>query len=84
VVQGGNTLLLVLSHEEKAILDFERRWGQTGPKDRLIEGVLGLTSAGYYELLGRLVGERAAVAYDPLTVKRVLRLIEDHNEVAAS
>lgn len=82
--RAGNTLLRVLSREERAILDFERCWGQTGPKDRLIEGVLGLTSARYYELLGRLVGERAAVAYDPLTVKRVLRLIEGQTEVAAS
>jgi hypothetical protein len=56
----------------------------SGPKDRLIEGMLGLTSARYYELLGRLVGKRVAMDYDPLTVRRVLRLIEDHPEVAAS
>jgi hypothetical protein len=76
--------LAVLSGEEKAILDFERSWGVNGPKDRLIEGVLGLTSTRYYELLCEIVGNGAAIEYDPLTVKRVLRMIEGTAEAVVS
>jgi hypothetical protein len=76
--------LAVLSREEKAILDFERYWADHGPKDRAIEGVLGLTSARYYELLADLLGRRAAIDYDPLTVKRVLRIIDVAPEEAVS
>ena len=68
----------MLSEEGRAILDFERvSWTLPGPKDELIEMVLGLTSHGYYERLRSLVGTRAALVYDPLTTKRVLRLIEE-------
>jgi hypothetical protein len=76
--------LAVLSREEKAILDFERIWGNQGPKDRAIEGVLGLTSTRYYELLRDLVSKRAAMDYDPLTVRRVLRTVEASPEAAVS
>jgi hypothetical protein len=67
----------MLSDEERAILDFERvSWRESGPKDQTIEQVLGLTSAAYYERLIAVVSTRAGSAYDPLTAKRVLRLIE--------
>jgi len=78
-VEGGgrvNTLLAVLTRQERAILDFERTWWvEAGPKDRAIELDLGLTAAAYYERLRALVREPAALAYDPLTVKRVLRIL---------
>lgn len=74
----------MLSREEKAILEFERSWGVAGPKDREIETVLGLTSDRYYELLSSLVARRSAADYDPLTVRRVLRLIETRPEEVAS
>ena len=68
----------MLSEEGRAILDFERvSWALPGPKDELIEMVLGLTSYGYYERLRPLVATRAALVYDPLTTKRVLRLLEE-------
>jgi len=67
----------MLSDEDRAILDFERAsWHESGPKDWSIELVLGLTSAAYYERLLAVASSRAGSAYDPLTAKRVLRLIE--------
>jgi len=81
---GGNTLSRVLSREEKAVLAFERVWGTDGPKDRAIETVLGLSSGCYYEVLLSLVARRTAMAHDPLTVRRVLRIIETGTEEAAS
>lgn len=67
----------MLSSEDRAILDFERAsWCESGPKDQTIELVLGLTSAAYYERLVAVVSTHAGSAYDPLTVRRVLRLVE--------
>ncbi|MFQ5524156.1 MAG: DUF3263 domain-containing protein [Acidimicrobiia bacterium] len=66
----------MLTKLDRAILDFERAWWvEAGPKDLAIELDLGLTAAAYYERLRALVGEPAALAYDPLTVKRVLRIL---------
>ena len=67
----------MLSSGDKAILDFERGfWLEPGPKDRAIEMALGLTAAAYYDRLRALLGQSAALAYDPLTVKRVSLLID--------
>lgn len=61
------------------ILDFEQSWWkEPGGKDRAIEFSLGLTSAAYYERLLALLPLPSAIEYDPLTVKRVLALIEVH------
>jgi hypothetical protein len=68
----------MLSAEDRAILDFERAsWMEPGPKDQAIEMVLGLPSLVYYERLRRIVHTHAALAYDPLTAKRVLALLEE-------
>ncbi|MGH3650804.1 MAG: DUF3263 domain-containing protein [Acidimicrobiia bacterium] len=71
----------MLSDEGRAILDFERAWWrEPGPKDQAIEMRLGLTADVYYERLRLLVGTAQALAYDPLTTKRVLSLIEGPRE----
>lgn len=71
----------MLTEEERAILDFERAaWRGPGPKDEAIEMTLGLTAAEYYERLRSAVLEAAALAYDPLTTKRVLAIIEEPTE----
>ena len=67
----------MFNEEDRAILDFERSWWrEPGPKDQAIELALGLTACDYYERLLALVDRRSAMTYDPLTVKRVLALIE--------
>lgn len=67
----------MLSREDRAILDFERAWWhEPGPKDQAIEFSLGLPSADYYAWLAQLVQSPFALAYDPLTVKRVRSMIE--------
>ena len=68
----------MLTTEDIAILDFERLWsGETGPKDVAIELSLGLAAFAYYERLRALVLADEAASYDPLTVKRVRRMIEE-------
>jgi hypothetical protein len=72
---------MMLSDEDRAILDFERTfWCEPGPKDEAIEMRLGLEADVYYERLRSLVISAAALAYDPLTTKRVLTLIEEPRE----
>lgn len=71
----------MLNEEDRAILDFERaHWQEPGPKDQAIEMSLGLTAAAYYERLGSIVLGGPALAYDPLTTKRVLTIIEPNTE----
>lgn len=71
----------MLNEEERAILDFERNsWREAGPKDQAIEMSLGITAADYYERLRSLALRAAALAYDPLTTKRVLSIIEEPKE----
>ena len=68
----------MLSEEDRAILDFERAsWRDSGPKDLSIEMDLGLQSWVYYERLREIVSSSAGSSYDPLTAKRVLRIIEE-------
>jgi hypothetical protein len=67
----------MLNAEERAVLDFESSWWlEPGPKDQAIEFSLGLTAAVYYEALLSLIGRAEAMEHRPLTVKRVLSLIE--------
>jgi hypothetical protein len=74
----------MLSTEERAVLDFEGSWWlQPGPKDQAIESSLGLTAAGYYEVLLALIDRPEAMHHDPLTVKRVRTLIDAAPDSAA-
>jgi hypothetical protein len=77
----------MLGREDRAILDFEATWWrEPGAKDQAIEFSLGLTAAAYYEHLLALVAGGPAMAYDPLTVRRILMMIDPvvDQEVAVS
>ena len=63
-----------LTARDRAILDFERSWWQlSGRKERAIRARLQMSSTRYYRRLGELLDEPTALAYDPLTVKRLRR-----------
>lgn len=63
-----------LDERARALLDFERDWAaHQGEKEAAIRSRFGVSAARYYQLLGRVVDHPAAAAYDPLTVKRLLR-----------
>ncbi len=65
----------MLTSLERNILDFERCWWQLpGPKDRDIGVAFGFGPARYYGLLRDLMDDPAALAYDPLTVRRLRRM----------
>lgn len=80
-----NTLLAMLTPQDRTLLDFERcSINMAGPKDWSIENVLGLSAASYYLRLRDLVSDPDARAYDPMTVRRVLELIEEPLYVEAA
>jgi len=72
-----NTLIVMLSDDDRAILEFEGRWWlEPGAKDPAIEFTLGLSAAAYYERLLGIVEGEAAARFDPLTVARVRSVVE--------
>ncbi|WP_458042339.1 MULTISPECIES: DUF3263 domain-containing protein [Bacteria] len=69
-----------LTVDERAILDFEAEWRRhVGAKEEAIRAELDLAPARYYQLLGRLIETEAALAYDPMLVKR-LRRVRDQRD----
>lgn len=58
----------------RALLDFERDWAaHEGGKESAIRDRFGFSAARYYQLLARLIDHPTAMAYDPLTVRRLRR-----------
>jgi hypothetical protein len=71
-----------LSERDRAILDFERTWRhQPGPKEGAIRESFDISPSRYYELLNALLDDADALAYDPLTVKRVQRVRNQRRRV---
>jgi|EndMetStandDraft_2_1072991.scaffolds.fasta_scaffold164604_2 uncharacterized protein DUF3263 len=66
-----------LGERERAILDFERTWWtEAGAKEPAIRERFGLSATRYYQLLAELIDTDAALAYDPLVVRRLRRTRE--------
>lgn len=64
-----------LTDDDRAILDFERQaWTHAGAKETAIVQTFGVLAARYYMVLNALIDRPEALAYDPLLVKRLLRL----------
>lgn len=63
-----------LSDRDAGILDLERTaWMLPGRKDDLVRERLGLSPSTYRKLLGALLEDPEALAYDPLLVRRLRR-----------
>lgn len=63
-----------LDGRSRALLDFERDWQRhEGQKVAAIRERFGVSPARYYQLLNRVLDDPHALAYDPLTVKRLRR-----------
>lgn len=64
-----------LTDIEQQILDLEGQWWATpGRKEVAIADQFGMPASRYYQLLNRLLGSQAALAYDPVTVNRLRRV----------
>ncbi|MFN2389513.1 MAG: DUF3263 domain-containing protein [Actinomycetota bacterium] len=64
-----------LSQRDIDILDFERTWWKhAGVKEQAIKERFEMSATRYYQLLNDLLEEPAALAHDPILVKRLKRL----------
>ncbi|GAA1080194.1 DUF3263 domain-containing protein [Nocardiopsis metallicus] len=67
-----------LAEREQRILAFERQWWKfEGSKEQAIRDEFGFSATRYYQLLNGLVERPEALAFDPMTVKRLRRLRAD-------
>ena len=63
-----------LGERERGVLHFERQWWRhAGAKEEAIRREFGVGPTAYYQLLSRLIDDPAALAYDPMLVKRLQR-----------
>jgi Protein of unknown function (DUF3263) len=71
-----------LSARDRAIIDLERAWRHLArSKSSEIRVRFRISPSRYYELLNTLLDDPDAYEYDPLTVKRTLRLRNDRRRL---
>jgi hypothetical protein len=64
-----------LTERDIDILDFERSWWKhAGVKEQAIKERFDMSATRYYQLLNDLLENPAAMAHDPILVKRLKRL----------
>jgi hypothetical protein len=66
-----------LDERSRRILDLEREaWQLSTSKERAVRERFGLSMTRYHQLLTRILDDPAAIAYDPMTVRRLRRVRE--------
>lgn len=64
-----------LTEREERILAFERQWWRhAGAKEQAIRDQFGLSATRYHQILNKLLDNPAALAADPVLIKRLRRL----------
>jgi hypothetical protein len=56
-------------------LEFERQWWKyAGAKEQAVRDLFGMSATRYYQVLNALIDTPAAMAADPMLVKRLRRM----------
>jgi len=64
-----------LSERDRQVLDFERQWWKyAGAKEQAVRELFDMSATRYYQLLNALIDDPAALAHDPMLVKRLRRM----------
>ncbi len=64
-----------LSQRDQEILGFERQWWKyAGAKEQAIRELFDMSATRYYQVLNALIDSPAALAHDPMLVKRLRRM----------
>ena len=64
-----------LSERDQRILDFERQWWKyAGAKEQAVRELFEMSATRYYQVLNALIDSPAALAHDPMLVKRLRRM----------
>nr|WP_143762298.1 DUF3263 domain-containing protein [Isoptericola variabilis] len=72
---SGTTQEGELSDRDREILAFERQWWKyAGAKEQAVRELFGLSPTRYYQVLNALIDSPAALAHDPMLVKRLRRM----------
>ncbi len=65
----------VLSDRDQQVLAFERQWWKyAGAKEQAIRELFDMSATRYYQVLNALIDSPAALAHDPMLVKRLRRM----------
>jgi hypothetical protein len=64
-----------LSERDQQILAFERQWWKyAGAKEQAIRELFDMSATRYYQVINALIDDPAALAFDPMLVKRLRRM----------
>ena len=64
-----------LTERERQIIAFERQWWKhAGAKEQAIRDLFEVSSTRYYQMVNALLDNPAALAYDPVLIRRLRRL----------
>jgi len=64
-----------LSERDREVLAFERQWWKyAGAKEQAIRELFDMSATRYYQVLNALIDSPAALAHDPMLVKRLRRM----------
>lgn len=64
-----------LPERDQQILEFERQWWKfAGAKEQAIREQFDMSATRYYQVLNALIDQPAALAFDPMLVKRLQRM----------
>ena len=71
VAEGGDEL----TERDRSVLAFERQWWKyAGAKEQAIRELFDMSATRYYQVLNALIDSPAALAHDPMLVKRLRRM----------
>ena len=64
-----------LSERDQQILAFERQWWKyAGAKEQAVRELFEMSATRYYQVLNALIDSPAALAHDPMLIKRLRRM----------
>ena len=64
-----------LTERDEQVLAFERQWWKyAGAKEQAIRELFDMSATRYYQVLNALIDSPAALAHDPMLVKRLRRM----------
>jgi len=64
-----------LAERDRLLLEFERQWWKyAGAKENAIRDLFDMSATRYYQVLNALIDSEAALAFDPMLVKRLRRM----------
>ena len=64
-----------LSERDEQVLAFERLWWKyAGAKESAIRELFDMSATRYYQVLNALIDDPAALAHDPMLIKRLRRM----------